>query len=59
VFFVNQASRAVAENFSKFGLALLIFLIPAVSIRAESAPCQSVTYEQSGYSARWTYGDNP
>ena len=46
---MKQASRVVAENFSKFGLALLIFLVPEVSIRAESAPCQPVTYEQSGY----------
>jgi len=39
----------VAGNFSKFGLALLIFLVPEVSIRAESAPCHPVTYEHSGY----------
>ena len=37
------------ENSSKLGLALFIFLIPAVSVRAESAPCQPVTYEHSEY----------
>lgn len=31
------------------GLAFFIFLIPAVSLRAESAPCQRVTYEHSEY----------
>jgi uncharacterized protein YigE (DUF2233 family) len=47
---VKQASRLVAENFSIFGLALLIFLFLEVSIRAESAsPCQPVTYEHSEY----------
>jgi uncharacterized protein YigE (DUF2233 family) len=46
---VKQASRVVAENFSKFGLALLIFFVLGVSLRAESVPCQSVTYEHSGY----------
>ncbi len=54
MFFVKQASRVLAENFSKFALALLIFLVTEVSISAESAPCQSVTYED-----RWTYGDIP
>jgi uncharacterized protein YigE (DUF2233 family) len=39
----------VAENFSKLGLAFLVFLVPEVSIRAESAPCQPVTYEHSEY----------
>jgi uncharacterized protein YigE (DUF2233 family) len=37
------------ENFSKLGLALFVFLIPEVSVRAESAPCQPVTYEHSEY----------
>jgi uncharacterized protein YigE (DUF2233 family) len=37
------------ENFSKLGLALFVFLIPEVSVRAESAPCQPVTYERSEY----------
>jgi uncharacterized protein YigE (DUF2233 family) len=35
------------ENFSKLGLALFVFLIPVVSVRAESAPRQPVTYEHS------------
>jgi uncharacterized protein YigE (DUF2233 family) len=39
----------VAENFSKIGLAFLIFLVPEASICAESAPCQPVTYEHSEY----------
>jgi len=42
-------NRIVVENFSKLGLALFVFLIPEVSIRAESAPCQSVAYEHSEY----------
>jgi hypothetical protein len=42
-------NRIVVENFSKLGLALFVFLIPEVSIRAESAPCQPVTYEHSEY----------
>jgi uncharacterized protein YigE (DUF2233 family) len=46
---VKKANRTVAENFSKLVLALLVFLVPEVSIRAESAPCQPVTYELSGY----------
>jgi len=47
---VKKASRIVAEHFfSKLGLALLVFLIPEVPIRAESAPCQPVTYEHSEY----------
>jgi uncharacterized protein YigE (DUF2233 family) len=32
-----------------FVLALFLFLIPAVSVHAESAPCQRVTYERSDY----------
>jgi uncharacterized protein YigE (DUF2233 family) len=32
-----------------FVLALFLFLIPAVSVYAESAPCQRVTYERSDY----------
>jgi len=39
----------VVENSSKLALALLIFLIPAVSVRAESAPCQPVKFEHSEY----------
>jgi uncharacterized protein YigE (DUF2233 family) len=40
----------VAENlFSKLGLALLLLLVPDVSLRAESAPCQRVAYEHSEY----------
>jgi uncharacterized protein YigE (DUF2233 family) len=46
---VKKASRNVAENFSKLGLALFIFLVPEVSIRAESAPCRPVMYEHSEY----------
>ena len=46
---MNKASRIVAENFSTLGLALLVFLVPELSIRAESAPCQPVTYEHSEY----------
>jgi len=42
-------SRLVAGNFSRFGLALLILLVPEVSIRAKSAPCQPVTYEHNEY----------
>jgi uncharacterized protein YigE (DUF2233 family) len=37
------------ENFSKLGLALFVFLIREVSVRAESTPCQPVTYEHSEY----------
>ena len=37
------------ENFSKLGLALFAFLILAVSVSAETAPCQRVTYEHSEY----------
>ena len=36
-------------NFSKLGLALFVFLIPEVSVRAESTPCQPVMYEHSEY----------
>jgi uncharacterized protein YigE (DUF2233 family) len=39
----------VVENFSNLGLALFVFLIPAVAPHAESAPCQPVTYEHSEY----------
>jgi len=45
----NRASRIVVENFSKLGLALFAFLILAVSVSAETAPCQRVTYEHSEY----------
>lgn len=41
---VNGPARLVL-----LGLAFFIFLIPAVSLRAESAPCQRVTYEHSEY----------
>ena len=37
------------ENSSKLGLAVFILLTPAVSLRAEFAPCQRVTYEHSEY----------
>ena len=37
------------ENFSKLGLVLVVFLISAVALHAESAPCQPVTYEHSEY----------
>jgi uncharacterized protein YigE (DUF2233 family) len=46
---VKKASRIVAESFSRLGLALLVILVPEVSIRAESVPCQPVTYEHSEY----------
>ena len=46
---MNKASRIVAENFSTLGLALLVFLVLELSICAESAPCQPVTYEHSEY----------
>jgi uncharacterized protein YigE (DUF2233 family) len=39
----------VVENSSKIGLAVFIFLITAASLRAESAPCQRVSYEHSEY----------
>src|SRR6516164_133439 len=45
----SKSSRIVVENFSKLGLALFVFLAPEVSIRAESAPCEPVTYEHSEY----------
>ena len=45
----SRASRTMLEFSSKLGLAFFIFLIPAVSVRAESAPCQTVTYERSEY----------
>jgi uncharacterized protein YigE (DUF2233 family) len=37
------------ENFSKLGLALFVFLIPEVSVRAGPTPCQPVTSEHSEY----------
>ena len=37
------------ENLSKLALALLVLLIPEVSVRAGSTPCQPVTYEHSEY----------
>ena len=47
---MKKASRIVAEHFfAKLGLALLVFLVPEVPIRAGSAPCQPVTYEHSEY----------
>src|SRR5262249_4890826 len=48
-FFAKKVSRIVVRNFSKIGLSILVFLIPEVSIRAKSAPCQPVAYEQSDY----------
>ncbi len=42
MFFVKEASRIVAENFSRLGVALLVFLVLGVSILAESSPCQPV-----------------
>ncbi|HEY6382080.1 MAG TPA: phosphodiester glycosidase family protein [Pseudolabrys sp.] len=39
----------MVKNTSKLVLALFLLLIRAVSVRAESAPCQRVTYEQSEY----------
>ena len=46
---MKKGNRTVTENFSKLVLALLLFLIPEISIRAESAPCRPVTYEHSEY----------
>lgn len=37
------------KSFSKLGLALFVFLSPALSVRATSVPCQPVTYEHSEY----------
>jgi uncharacterized protein YigE (DUF2233 family) len=37
------------ENSTKSALVLLILLVPSVSVRAESAPCQNITYERSEY----------
>ena len=39
----------MVENLSKLGLAFFFFLAPAVLTRAESAPCEPVTYEHSEY----------
>ena len=36
-------------HFSKLGLVLFVLLVPQVSIRAESAPCQPVIYEHGEY----------
>src|SRR5215470_13767199 len=45
----SKSSTVVVKNFSIPSLALFIFLVPGFSIRAESAPCQPVTYEHSEY----------
>jgi len=37
------------KNFSRLGLTLFAFLIPEVSVRAEPALCQFVTFEHSEY----------
>jgi uncharacterized protein YigE (DUF2233 family) len=42
-------SRILVENSLKLVLSVFIFLIAAVSVRAEPARCQSVTYGHSGY----------
>jgi uncharacterized protein YigE (DUF2233 family) len=42
-------SRILVENSLKLVLSVFIFLIAAVSVRAEPARCQSVTYWHSGY----------
>jgi len=39
----------VVENSSKLGVAFIFFLLPTVLVRAESAPCQRVTYEHGEY----------
>jgi uncharacterized protein YigE (DUF2233 family) len=39
----------VVKNFSRLGLTLFAFLIPEVSVRAEPALCQFVTFEHSEY----------
>jgi uncharacterized protein YigE (DUF2233 family) len=45
----SKSRRVVVQNFSILGLAVLVFLVPEVLSRAESAPCHPVTYEQSEY----------
>jgi uncharacterized protein YigE (DUF2233 family) len=45
----SNSSRIVVESFSKIGLALFVFLVPEVSVRAESTPCQPVAFEHSEY----------
>ena len=37
------------ENSSKLVLVLFLFLVPAISVRAELAPCQRVTYDRGEY----------
>ena len=48
-FFAPMMRRIIVEKSSKFSFALFVFLIPAISVRAESAPCEHVTYEHSEY----------
>ena len=45
----SKSRRVVVRNFSILGLAVLVFLVPEVLIRADSAPCHPVTYEHSEY----------
>ena len=45
----SRASRSVVEQSSKLGLGFFVFLIAAISVRAESVPCQRVTYEHNDY----------
>ena len=44
-----MANRIVAANFSKHGLAIFVFLIPAISVSAETAPCQRLKFEHAEY----------
>ena len=39
----------MTRDFPRFGLAFFLLLVPDVSIRAGSAPCQPVTYEHNEY----------
>src|SRR5215475_8414050 len=48
----SSVSGITVEHSAKLGLALFIFLLltpTAVSVRAESAPCQSVSFEHNEY----------
>jgi uncharacterized protein YigE (DUF2233 family) len=46
---MERANGIAVKNFPKLGLAFFVILIQAVSLRAESAPCQRVTYEHGEY----------
>ena len=42
-------ANSVAANSSKLGLAIFVFLIPAISVSAETAPCQRLKFEHAEY----------